>query len=64
MKLSNGQYMVFIFLEQVDSYNNGEIIVASTERFLDKDVPIFVTSEEYGKESHEGTIVRIKKGGW
>lgn len=64
MILSSGQYMVFIFPEQVEKYNDGEVIVASTERFGIEDLPIFVTTEEYGEESHGGTIVRIKKGGW
>jgi hypothetical protein len=56
--------MVFIFPEQLESYNNGMVIVASTERFGDDDLPIFITPDEYGEESHGGTIVRIKKGGW
>lgn len=64
MELSRGQYMVFIFPEQLEKYENGEVIVASTERFTNDDLIIFVTSDEYGEESHGGTIVRIKKGGW
>lgn len=64
MKLSSGQYIVFIFPEQLEKYDNGEIIVASTERFGDDDLPIFITAKEYGEESHGGTIVRIKKGGF
>lgn len=64
MRLSSNQYMVFIFPEQIEKYNNGEVIVASTERFGDSDIPIFIEAHEYGVESHGGTIVRIRKGGW
>lgn len=61
MKISSNEFIVFIFPEQLEKYNNGEMVVASTERFGIDDLPIFVTNEEYGEESHEGTIVRIKK---
>jgi phosphoribosylpyrophosphate synthetase len=64
MKLSDYEKMVFIFPEQLEKFNNGETIVASTERFTDDDLVMIVKNEEYGKESHGGTIVRIKKGGF
>lgn len=63
MKLSNGQHMVFIFPEQLDSFENGEVVVASTI-FTDGDVPVFVTSKEYGVEYEGGLKVKIKKKGW
>jgi hypothetical protein len=64
MRLSSNQYMVFIFPEQLEQYNNGESVVASTERFGDKDIPVFVEAHEYGQEYNSGTIVWIRKGGW
>jgi hypothetical protein len=64
MKISNHEHVVFIFPEQLEAYNNGELTIASTERFTDNDLPIFVTNDEYGEEYHGGTIVKIKKGGF
>lgn len=64
MRLSSNQYMVFIFPEQLEQFNNGESVVASTERFSGDDMPIFVEAHEYGQEFNGGTIVYVRKGGW
>lgn len=63
MKLANGEYIVFIFPQQVERFEKCEVVIASTI-FTDGDVPVFVTSNEYGKESHDGKLVKIKKKGW
>lgn len=64
MKLFENQYMVFVSPVQLEEFDNGEIVVALTKSFTDKDVPLMINANEYGKESESGTLVWIKKGGW
>jgi hypothetical protein len=62
-KLSDGTYMVFVTKEHMKPFHNCERLLASTERFLDGDIPLYLEEHEVGDVSHGGTIVVIQKGG-
>jgi hypothetical protein len=56
--------MVFIDPRQMLMHQEGEEHNASTERFYDSDIPIFLDEHEVGEVFGSGTLVKVKKGGW